>query len=262
MLHRNLNNPDSKCNWVMDSLEKGWKGKEDHFWGFIGSNETNINVCKATKRPWFFWDMPYYGRWHKDIQDDFYWRVGANHIHYRFAKAWPNDRFKAWNVTPREYGKGTKILICPSSETMTRYVTGMNVQQWLDWVIEQVTFYCDRPYEIRQKPRANGTSGPSVADIPFAEQAKDTHCVITCVSLCALEAQLLGIPTICHKDSFARDVSSWHIEEINQPKKFDTTQWFNNLEYSKFTHKEIEAGLPEEVFKESGIPIERYIQYA
>ena len=52
------------------------------------------------------------------------------------------------------------------------------------------------------------------------------------------------------------------IEEINQPKKFDTTQWFNNLAYSQFTHKEIEAGLPEEVFKESGIPIERYIQYA
>ena len=24
------NNPDSKCNWVMDSPSKGWKGSEDH----------------------------------------------------------------------------------------------------------------------------------------------------------------------------------------------------------------------------------------
>ena len=247
MLHRHQTNPDSKCNWVMDSLAKGWKGSEDHFWGFIGNNETNIKVCKATKRPWYFWDMPYYGRWHKDIQEDFYWRIGKDHIHYQHTKDYPSDRFEKWNVTPKDYGKGTKILVCPSSETMTRYVTGLSVQGWLDFIIKELEFYTDRPYEIRYKPRANGTSGPSVAEIPFAQQAQDTHCVVTCISLCALEAQLLGIPTICHKDSFASDVSGWHIESINNPKRVDRMQWFYNLAYSQFTHSEIELGLAEEI---------------
>ena len=43
MLYKHPTKPDSKCNWVMDSLAKGWQGNEDHFWGFIGSNEKNIN---------------------------------------------------------------------------------------------------------------------------------------------------------------------------------------------------------------------------
>ena len=46
LLFRNTNNKDSKCNWVMDSLYKGWPNTETadrslveplagHFWGFI-----------------------------------------------------------------------------------------------------------------------------------------------------------------------------------------------------------------------------------
>tara|TARA_R110001592_G_scaffold209341_2_gene460549 strand:+ start:406 stop:1158 length:753 start_codon:yes stop_codon:yes gene_type:complete len=247
MLYKHPTKPDSKCNWVMDSLAKGWQGNEDHFWGFIGSNEKNINDCKLNNKPWYFWDMPYYGRWYKDIQEDIYWRVSKNHIHYKHTKDYPSDRFEQWNVKLKEYSTGDKILICPSSETMTRYVTGLSVQEWLDFIIKELEFYTDRPYEIRYKPRANGTSGPSVAEIPFAQQAQDTHCVVTCISLCALEAQLLGIPTICHKDSFASDVSGWHIESINNPKRVDRMQWFYNLAYSQFTHSEIESGLAEEI---------------
>ena len=248
MLHRHPTKPDSKCNWVMDSLAKGWKGSEDHFWGLIGSNETNIKVCKSTKRPWYFWDMPYYGRWHKDIQEDFYWRVGKDHIHYQYTKDYPSDRFEKWNIVPKEYGTGTKILVCPSSETMTRYVTGLSVKGWLIKTIDKIKQYTDRPIEIRHKPRLNGTSGPSVATIPFEIQAQNTHCVVTSVSLCAVEAQLLGIPTICHNDSFAKDISSTKLEEIENPKRVDTKQWFYNLAYSQFTHKEIESGLTEEIF--------------
>lgn len=232
----------------MDSLAKGWKGSEDHFWGLIGSNETNIKVCKSTKRPWYFWDMPYYGRWHKDIQEDFYWRVGKDHIHYQYTKDYPSDRFEKWNIVPKEYGTGTKILVCPSSETMTRYVTGLSVKGWLIKTIDKIKQYTDRPIEIRHKPRLNGTSGPSVATIPFEIQAQNTHCVVTSVSLCAVEAQLLGIPTICHNDSFAKDISSTKLEEIENPKRVDTKQWFYNLAYSQFTHKEIESGLTEEIF--------------
>ena len=232
----------------MDSIDKGWSGDQHHFWGFIGTNEVNILKCKRNKTIWYYWDMPYYGRWYKDTQEEFYWRVSENHIHYRKTINYPSNRFRRWKVTPKDYGKGTKILVCPSSETMTRYTTGLSVNGWLKQTIDKLKAHTDRPIEIRHKPRANGTSGPSVATIPFEVQAQDTYCVVTSVSLCAVEAQLLGIPTICHKDSFARDISSTKLEEIESPKRVDTKQWFYNLAYSQFTHKEIESGLPEEIF--------------
>jgi len=232
----------------MDSLAKGWTGNQDHFWGFIFDNETNIRKCIKENKQWFFWDMPYYGRWYKDTQEDFYWRVSKNHIHYRRVIDYPSDRFKRLNVTVKEYTKGTKVLVCPSSETMTRYITGYSIKEWVEKTIDKLKQHTDKPIEVRYKPRANGTSGPSVATIPFAEQAQDTHCVVTSVSLCAVEAQLLGIPTICHKDSFARDISSINLEDIESPKRVDTKQWFYNLAYSQYTHKEIESGLPEEIF--------------
>ena len=109
------------------------------------------------------------------------------------------------------------------------------VLKWLENTVTTLKKHTDRPIEIRYKPRANGTSGPSVAKIPFEEQAKDTYCVVTSISLCAVEAQLLGIPTICHTDSFAKDISSINIEEIENPKRVDTMQWFYNLAYSQFT---------------------------
>ncbi len=114
-------------------------------------------------------------------------------------------------------------------------------------VANQFKIYTDKYIEVRYKPRRNGTSGPAAALIPFEEQAQDTHCVVTCISLAAVEAQLLGIPTICHPSSFAADISSTKLEEIENPRRVDTHQWFSNLAYSQFTHKEIESGFAQEV---------------
>ena len=87
----------------MDSLAKGWLGNEHHFWGFINNNEAKTKQLTKHRIDWFFWDMPYYGRWHKGITEDFYWRASKNHIHYRYTKDYPSDRFKQWNITPKEY---------------------------------------------------------------------------------------------------------------------------------------------------------------
>ena len=252
MLHKNHNNQDSKCNWVMDSLSKGWKGPQHHFWGFIGDNEQQITKCNNEGIDWYFWDMPYYGRWNGLKQalnpsQDFYWRASRNHIHYQHTKNYPDDRFKQWGVQPKPYTRGSKILICPSSPTMTRWITGKTVERWVEDTVAELKQYTDRPIDVRYKPRRNGTSGPAAALIPFAEQAQDTHCVVTCISLCAVEAQLLGIATICDVQSFAADISSTKLSEIENPLQTDTQQWFNNLAYSQFTHSEIENGLAQEI---------------
>ena len=247
MLHFNGLNMDSKANWVMRSLLQGWTAPGDHFWGFINDNESQIKDLTTQGKDWYFWDMPYYGRWYKDTTEDYYWRASRNSIHYSHTKDYPSDRFKQWNVAPREYGTGSKILICPSSETMTRYTTGMDVKMWVSMITMALQKYTDRYIEVRYKPRANGTSGPAAATIPFELQAQNTHCVVTCISLAAIDAQILGIPTICHPSSFAADISSTKLEEIENPRCVDRQQWFNNLAYSQFTHTEIENGFAQEI---------------
>ena len=82
---------------------------------------------------------------------------------------------------------------------------------------------------------------------PIELQAQNTHCVVTCISLAAIDAQILGIPTICHPSSFAADISSTKLEEIENPRRVDRQQWFNNLAYSQFTHNEIENGFAQEI---------------
>lgn len=236
----------------MDSLAKGWQGDEHHFWGFIGDNEKQITQLIEQGKDWYFWDMPYWGRWNGlkealNPTQDFYWRVSKNHVHYQHKVDYPGDRFKSWGVNPKEYGTGRKVLICPSSETMTRWTTGLSVEMWVNAMKHGLSKYTDRYVEVRYKPRNAKTSGPAAALIPFAEQAEDTHCVVTCISLAAVEAQLLGIPTICHPHSFAADISSTKLEEIENPRRVDTQQWFNNLAYSQFTHREIESGLAYEI---------------
>jgi len=264
-LYYNTQNAESKCNWVMRSLLKGWpdtqrvqKRSDDielvpsHFWGYIENNEHAINTLKRAGIDWYFWDMPYYGRWNGlrealNPNQNFYWRVSKNSVHYKHTRDYPSDRFEQWGVQPKPYTSGSKILICPSSETMTRIVTGLSVKHWVNAVKHGLQKYTDRYIEVRYKPRNAHTSGPAAALIPFAEQAENTHCVVTSVSLCAIEAQLLGIPTICHPHSFAADISSVRLDEIENPKRVDTQQWFNNLAYSQFTHAEIESGLAYEI---------------
>jgi len=258
-LYYNTQNSESKCNWVMRSLLKGWTGSHpiytrdeidlapSHFWGFIQDNQQRIQALKAAGVDWYFWDMPYWGRWYEHMDKGYYWRVSKNSIHYKKTRDYPEDRFAQWGVQPKSYTSGSKVLVCPSSETMTRYITGMDVKMWVQMITLGLRKYTDRPIEVRHKPRARGTSGPAAAIIPFAEQAQDAHCVVTCISLSALEAQLMGIPTICHPGSFAADISSTSLEEIENPRRVDRQQWFNNLAYSQFTHDEIESGLAQEI---------------
>ena len=243
----------------MNSIKRGWPDcvpgnrnepvlEPSHFWGML-YNEQTIRYLTTKKVDWYFWDMPYHKRY--GLCEDFEWRVSCNSLHYKRVVDRPSDRFERWNVTPKPYHTGNKILICPSSETMTRWYTGMDVKMWVNSITTGLKKYTNRPIEVRYKPRANKTSGPLAASIPFKEQAQDTHCVVTLCSLAAVEAQLLGIPTMCHPQSFAADISITQCEDIENLVRKDTHQWFCNLAYSQFSHAEIESGLARECLQQN-----------
>ena len=237
----NNNIPNSKANWVMTSIEKGWDRPSHHFWGLINNNQNIIKELIAQNIDWYFWDMPFYFRY--GLHDDFMWRVSKNALYPKSTINRPSDRFDKWCLNPVSYTSGDKILICPSSDTISLWYTGLTAQQWTKKTIRKLKKYTDRPIDVRYKPRSNTTSGPLAANKSFSQQAQGSHCIITLTSLCAVEAHLLGIKTICHPESFAAQVSNTSLSEIENLQEPDPLQWFYNLAYCQFTHKEIESGL-------------------
>lgn len=241
----------------MRNLQAGWPGSQpghraNHslapgaFWGFVENNERIIKDLQRNAVPWYFWDMPYYGRWMPGC-DQHYWRVGFCDIHYQPGKNWPSDRFEQWNVQPAKSKPGNHILVCPSSDTITRWVSGMLARDWVEHTIRTLKQHTDRPIQVRYKPRSGKLSGPAAAHVPFSKAACGAHAVVTCVSLAAVEAQLLGVPTFCDVSSFAAEVSNTKLSEIESPKRTCTIQWFSNLAYSQFTLEEIASGFAKEI---------------
>ena len=49
------------------------------------------------------------------------------------------DVFKAWSKSRN------KILVCPSSQTVTYHINGISQQEWEDQVVAQLKEYTDRP---------------------------------------------------------------------------------------------------------------------
>lgn len=262
MLFPKQGSSDSKCNWVMDSLARGWPGaatanprqytaQPSAFWGFIQNNEAIIRQHQAEGVDWWFWDMPFWGRWNGLVealnpQQEFYWRVSKNAVHPTRVIERPADRFERWGVTAtQEQGQG-HVLVCPSSETMTRWTTGMSAKAWTEETVRTIKQHTDREVRVRYKPRAGGTSGPAAVQLAgmrdLWEDLVDCHAMVTCISLGAVEAALKGIPVFCSASSYAAPINAGRLDEIESPAKLDIQAWLNHLAYCQFTHAEIEDG--------------------
>lgn len=252
------NKLDSKCWQVFNPLlNEGWPDTEvmyeyikqdtpGMFWGFVGGNMQMIKRYEEDgDHDWYFADMPYFGRWNGNDDQKVYWRIIKNALHMTPSrKCYDDDRWKAHNIDLYDWNdKGEHILVCPSSITMTRYYYNYDDSIWVDSVISELKKHTDRPIRVRNKPRGKGTSGPSVALVPFADDLKDAHAVVTSVSMAAVEAAVLGIPGFCHPSNAASMVNLTNLSQIEKPIYPNRKKWLNNLCYNQFTPEEMQDGL-------------------
>jgi len=258
-LYYNTKSEGSKCNWVMNSLLAGWPdsqpvskraytGEPAAFWGFIQNNWPIIEQHEKNNTEWWFWDMPFWGRWSKNSSQEHYWHAAKNNIYPTVVKPVPADRFSKWQCNVIEYKRsGKHILICPSSDTMTQWITGKTRDEWTSDTILELKKYTDRPIHVRYKPRVRGISGPDAEPLTghysVQQELEDCWCVITTVSLVAVEAQLQGVPTFCDPRSFAASVSQTDLSRIENPIYADRHPWLYWLAYNQFTEAEIKSGL-------------------
>lgn len=185
------------------------------------------------------------------------WKVGINGINK--DATFPNgnnnsDRatqfklyLKPWNTT------GNKIIICTQHDKSEQWSGMPATNQWVSNMVNDIRAVTDKEIIIRPHPRCKinipGIAVQQPKHIPgtyddFDLEFDDVYAVVNWSSNPATQAVMAGIPVYTGPSSLAWDVSIKDLENINDPKLPDRTQWLNNLAYTEWSVPEISQGIP------------------
>jgi len=258
--------PWDKClsHKLMPAIQKGWKdeGRDVHFfWGLAGKNTSEIRGCLERGDEWWFVDTGYLSsqitRYPEPMINDYdktYFRIIKGGIHTnKFIATTPDRRnklikqgidaeFKGWK------DNGEHILLCPSSPMVCYYINNLTQEDWLKQVGEEIRKHTDRPIKMRNKPRpSNEFWGTDIKD-----DLKNAWCVVTNMSLAAIDGVLNMTPAFTHQNHVASLITGQKIEEVERPYKPErekVEEWLNMVSNHQFTIQEIEDGLAFDILK-------------
>tara|TARA_B100001093_G_scaffold316830_1_gene302263 strand:+ start:81 stop:887 length:807 start_codon:yes stop_codon:yes gene_type:complete len=253
-------------NQIWPAIEKGWKDEDrpiHFFWGLAGQNRKHIIECNEKNEEWWYVDVGYiteqitrYPVPKINDYDKTYFRIVKGGIHTVDGVPGSTERIQKLesqgiDVHFKGWGDGEHILLCPSSPTVTMQVNGITQDQWVEEVTSEIKAYTNRPIKFRNKPRPeNEWWGTDIKD-----DLKNCHCLVTNMSLSAIDAILNQTPIVTHKNNVA-SVLSDNIRNIEQPFKPSRKQvqpWLNMLSQNQFTLSEIADGTAYIVLNENKI---------
>jgi len=256
-----------KClsHQIWPAIEKGWKdeGKNVHFfWGLAGKNIPEIRQCMESGEEWWYVDTGYlteqitrYPEPSIKDYDKTYFRICKGGIHTsRMHAAVTPDR---WNVLIKQgidaefkgwRDSGDYILLCPSSPTVTMHINGITQDEWRNQVTKQLEEKYDRPVYFRNKPRP----GNEWWETDIKDDLKQAWCVVTNMSLSAIDAVLNVTPAFTHQRHAASFITSRKIDLIEKPFKpgrKTVQEWLHMISHHQFTLQEIEDGVAYDCLK-------------
>ena len=253
-----------KLNWdkclshqIWPAIEKGWKDEDrpiHFFWGLAGGNIGEIRKCMEKKEEYWFVDTGYITKQiHRypepKILDEkrTYFRICKGSFHTNIGKVNTPERyerllklgidaeFKGWRDT------GKHILLCPSSQTVTYHLNGISQDEWIRTAKQEISKHTDREIRLRNKPRP----GNQWWNTDIRDDLKDCHCLITNLSMAAIDAVLNKVPAITHNMNVASPVSGRDLAKIEKPLKpgrETIREWLQFVVENQFTMAEINNG--------------------
>ena len=246
----------SKQLWP--AIKKGWQDTQmrpvHFFWGLAGKNIPHIKGCIERNEEWWYVDNGYltqqitrYPEPKIHDYDKTYFRIVKGGLHTRNGKTGSVERltkleqqgidvkFKGWTDNTDH------ILLCPSSPTVTHFVNDISQEEWIESVTSELRQHTDRPIKFRNKPRP----GNQWWNTNIKDDLKGCHCLITNMSLAAVDAVMNYVPVLTHAQNVAFDMSINNLPNINKPfkpSKEKIEPWLNMLSHNQFTIPEIEDG--------------------
>ena len=246
----------SKQLWP--AIKKGWQDTQmrpvHFFWGLAGKNIPYIKGCIERNEEWWYVDNGYltqqitrYPEPKIHDYDKTYFRIVKGGLHTQKGKTGSVERlskleqqgidvkFKGWTDNTDH------ILLCPSSPTVTQFVNDISQEEWVESVKSELRQHTDRPIKFRNKPRP----GNEWWNTNIKDDLKGAHCLITNMSLAAVDAVINQVPVLTHSKNVAFDVSINNLPNINKPFKPSREiidPWLNMLSHNQFTIPEIEDG--------------------
>jgi hypothetical protein len=256
---------DCLSHQIWPYVKQGWKDEDRNihfFWGLGGANTSLIRECINKKEEWWYVDVGYFTeqitRYPTPAihdKDRTYFRIVRGGIHTGGGKAAPAgerllelekkgivDTFKGWSKSRN------KILVCPSSQTVTFHINGISQQEWIDQVVGQLKEYTDREIVVRNKPRP----GNQWWNTDIKDDLQDAHALVTNMSLSAIDAILNMVPAFTHQRNVASQVTSRDISKIEKPfkpGKMTMRDWMKFVAEHQFTLTEIGSGVAYETLK-------------
>ena len=260
IITHNINWPSCLSKKLYPAIKQGWEDSKKpihFFWGLGADLPKQIKEVAKRGEEWWYVDTGYVT---KDIKryptpdildyDNTYFRICRGGIHttnMKPIKTLPSRSryflsqkvfFKGWNNNADGH-----ILIAPSSETVTRFINKMTQEEWVENVVRRIKKITDREIRFRNKPRP----GNQWWNTDIKDDLKDAYCLVTNMSLSAIDAILLGVPVICDKKHVARPISSPDINNLYKPDNVNV--WLQQLGDNQFTLKEIKNGTAYECLK-------------
>ena len=260
--------PWDKClsKQLWPAIQKGWQDTQmrpiHFFWGLAGKNIPHIKGCIERNEEWWYVDNGYltqqitrYPEPKIHDLDKTYFRIVKGGLHTLQGKSGSVDRlrvlenqgidvqFKGWTTNTEH------ILLCPSSPTVTFFINDMSQEEWEENVRSELRQHTDRPIKFRNKPRP----GNQWWNTDIKEDLKGCHCLITNMSLAAVDAVINQVPVLTHRNNVAFKVSIDNIHNINKTPKHPrevVEPWLNMLSHNQFTIPEIEEGLAYKILNE------------
>ena len=256
-----------KClsHQIWPAIKKGWKDEDKpihFFWGLGGNNIEEIRKCEEKKEEWWYVDVGYLTqqitRYPEPKIHDFdktYFRIIQGSIHTTKGKVGNGQRlkdlehkgidvqFKGWYT-----GETKHILVAPSSQTVTYHINGCTQEEWVYAVTEELKKYTNREIRFRNKPRPSNEWW----NTDIKDDLKDCHCLVTNMSLSAIDAILNQVPVICAGKNIAAPVASrlpQYVEKPLRPGRKTIEEWLKFVVEHQFTLKEIENGTAYETLK-------------
>ena len=246
----------SKQLWP--AIKKGWQDTQmrpvHFFWGLAGKNIPHIKGCIERNEEWWYVDNGYltqqitrYPEPKIHDYDKTYFRIVKGSLHTQKGKTGSVERlskleqqgidvkFKGWTDNTDH------ILLCPSSPTVTQFVNDISQEEWVESVKSELRQHTDRPIKFRNKPRP----GNQWWSTNIKDDLKGAHCLITNMSLAAVDAVINQVPVLTHSKNVAFNVSINNLPNINKPFKPSREiidPWLNMLSHNQFTIPEIEDG--------------------